>query len=203
MGSSPLIEPHPPHVVSLFPASPLGLPRKRPGTSPLTNPKRKQQFPRLYSCDAYEHEDVPLINISLRTSSLSIEDIEIQIKEEVSGLAAVMKIPPDQVECLLYQCSWNKDLILQVCQTSLTSFIFFLQRFFADSGRLLKECGLSEVTTPLPPPLDACPICLSTISLDVSVCLWCQHVCCKVRPHPHVLYMYILCYLELLAELSS
>ena len=115
MGSSPLFESHPPLVVSLPLVSLLGLPRKRPGTSPLTNPKRKQQFSRLYSCDVYEHEDVPLINISLRTSSLSIEDIEVQIKDEVSGLAAVMKIPPDEVECLLYQCSWNKDLILQVC----------------------------------------------------------------------------------------
>ena len=72
-----------------------------------------------------------------------------------------------------------------------------------DSGGLLKECGLSEETTPLPPPPDACPICLSAISLETSVCLWCQHVCCKVRPRLLVLWIYILPCIELLAELSS
>ena len=126
-------------------SSPLGLPRKRPGssTSPLTNPKRKQvqKFARLYSYDVYgDQEEVPLINIPLGTfiylssiylsiylsasgtNSLSPDEIEDQIKQEIDVLASILKLTHDIVECILYQCSWNKDLVIQVRETSFTNY---------------------------------------------------------------------------------
>ena len=52
--------------------------------------------------------------MSLGTVTLSEDDMKIKIDNEINELASLMKLSVDQVESILYQNSWNKDLVLQV-----------------------------------------------------------------------------------------
>ena len=91
--------------------------RKRPGsgTSPLTSAKRKQQvLHETYPSDSPQHEEVPLLNLGRSGQSLSLDEVEVRVQEDVASVAAVLRVREDVVESLLYQSSWKKDVVIQV-----------------------------------------------------------------------------------------
>ena len=123
----PSFHPTPSHPSS----SPLGLPRKRSGssTSPLTHPKRKQQSVHAFPNDfdsVEKEEEFPLINFSPSATSFSPHQVEEEVASLTTRLAAVMNMKEDWVECLLVLCSWNKDLLLQAWPFSSSSLLLLL-----------------------------------------------------------------------------
>ena len=98
--------------------------RKRPGSgsSPLTSAKRKQQVLHdTYPSDSPQHEEVPLLNLGRSGQSLTLEEVEVRVQEDVASVAAVLRVREDIVESLLYQSGWKKDVVIQVSELCSTT----------------------------------------------------------------------------------
>ncbi len=145
----------------------------------ISKSKRKRRVHR--SFEPARNEDAPLLSMLPSSCTLSINQVEFQMKTMVESLSQVTLLDIDLTECMLSKCGWRKDR--------------FFKEYLEDSSSLLFESGLAPegtTTPPSSPKLKAgrgkisCPVCFLSKPTGECLSLWCEHLCCRTCWQSHV-----------------